>query len=47
MLPQDDGEPNEGNLVDTNTREMTRVNVKHQRTRDVHTTIFFFESEKY
>ena len=43
MLPQDDGESNEGNLViDTNTHEMTRVNAKHQRTRDVRTVIFFF-----
>ncbi len=47
MLPQYDGEPDEGNLVDTNTREMIRVNAKRQRTRDIHTTIFFFESGKY
>ncbi len=42
--PQDDGESNEGNVVsriDTNTREMTRANAKRQRTRDVHTVIFF------
>jgi hypothetical protein len=42
--PQDDGESNEGNVVsriDTNTREMTHANAKRQRTRDVHTVIFF------